>query len=175
MKWLKNLFVSSAPKSVLKLNIKKVSFTFGLLGCGYHESVFDKVLMFANEKQLVPIKQAANGVSIASIVLAEKADLNIELHFNSFLQQDGCEVIYLEEDSKSKELALLFAGEFEARFKIKSYVKGVNRTDRGSASINQYKHIKYKILVKPFNYNMLGEGVDYKAYAEFINNWVGKL
>lgn len=175
MKWLVNLFVRKAPKKILELKIKKVTFTFGLLGCEYHENVFDQLIKDANSKTIVPVKYGAGGVSISSIVTAEKPDLNIELHFNSYAQKEECEVLYLADDKRSKELAEHFALRYESYFKRKAHVQAIHRTDKGYATISQFKLIKYKILVKPFNFGTLEEGIHSKSYADFLNKWVDKL
>jgi N-acetylmuramoyl-L-alanine amidase len=119
-------------------------------------------------------------VGVASRVVLWQPDISIELHCNAYNSSaSGCEVLVIDGDSKSGELARSFAASFSGKFSRKlrgdKGVKWLSKSDRGYASLSVLKPVNQAILVEPFFIDNKEEWVDVNDYANFLTGWISKL
>jgi len=112
-------------------------------------------------------------VGVALEAVAWNPDISIELHLNSYNgKAKGCEVLVLQGDKKSAELAREFAWQFTSKFgrvlRGDQGVKWLSSGDRGAASLKAVAPINQSILIEPFFCDNPDEWIPADKYARFL-------
>jgi len=115
---------------------------------------------------------------VADKVIEWKADLSIELHFNSFAQKaKGCEILVLSDDRKSIDIADQITTKLSEEFGIvERHINGVKRLidgNRGYYNLKLLQTIPINILIEPCFANMKTK--ESQAIFENENRYVDVL
>lgn len=126
-------------------NIKTVA-VFGLPTL-FSSAVYENLKLNAPDKKIEFVSGETKYVSHPSFLLAKNNDLNLCIHNLSYLKKDCLEVVYLDDDEESKNLALLFEKLFKKYFKHRELI--VLGVDRNTLSLIALKKLKRKLFIKP--------------------------
>lgn len=133
-------------------------------------------------KQLVKTFYRGNSgiVGVGLSAVAWKPDVCIELHLNSYNgKAKGCEVLVLQGDKRSAELAREFAWKFTSKFgrvlRGDQGVKWISSGDRGAASLKAVSPIAQSILVEPFFCDNKDEWIEMEKYEKFLIEFIDGL
>jgi len=136
----------------------------------------------ANSKHDVKLfyRSSTGIVGVALKAVSWNPDVSIELHLNSYNgKAKGCEVLVLDNDEKSGELARSFAASFTSKFdrvlRGDKGIKWLSSGDRGAASLKVLMPIKQSILVEPFFCDNKEEWLEWDEYAKWLNGWLNDI
>lgn len=146
----------------------------------YNSAVMDMVKNNLAEK--VTVVKGSSSANAASRAKAFLPTVVIQMHLNAYNgQARGCEVLVIDGNSKSYDIAEKFAKEFTTTFtnvplrRVETKGKKMLKAnDRGVASLVSSGDVK-KMLVEPFFIDNSSNFVPKEKYAEFLTKFVESL
>lgn len=146
----------------------------------YNKQVAELVKNKTSKEIEVFYRSSTGIVGVAAKAVLSRPDMSIELHLNAYNGKAvGCEVLCLQGDTASGEVAKLFAKKFTQKFqrtlRRDNGVNWISSSDRGGTSLRAVAPIKYSILVEPFFIDTPSEWIHPGVYADFLIDYINAL